>query len=48
MKLCRFRTNDSEVRIGLVADDATVIDLTPVGITRLQPVLDSDDPEAQF
>ena len=48
MKLCRFKDGDSEVRIGLVADDTTVIDLTPVGITRLQPVLDSDDPVAQF
>ncbi|HUL54451.1 MAG TPA: fumarylacetoacetate hydrolase family protein [Opitutaceae bacterium] len=48
MKLCRFKVGDSEVRIGLVADDTTVIDLTPVGITRLQPVLDSDDPVAQF
>ncbi|HUJ44139.1 MAG TPA: fumarylacetoacetate hydrolase family protein [Opitutaceae bacterium] len=48
MKLCRFRTGDSEARIGLVADDSTVIDLTAAGIIGLEAVLDCDDPIAEL
>jgi 2-dehydro-3-deoxy-D-arabinonate dehydratase len=48
MKLCRFTTGDSAVRIGLVADDATLLDLTAAGITQLHPVLESADPIAQL
>ena len=46
MKICRFKQGGSAIRIGLVADDATVIDLTAAGITRLQPVLESENPGA--
>jgi 2-dehydro-3-deoxy-D-arabinonate dehydratase len=47
MKICRFKQEESAIRIGLVADDdATVIDLTAAGITRLQPVLESENPGA--
>jgi len=42
MKLCRFRSND-EVRIGLLADDSAVLDLTPAGVRELQPLLERDD-----
>ncbi|HEV2436056.1 MAG TPA: fumarylacetoacetate hydrolase family protein [Verrucomicrobiae bacterium] len=44
MKLCRFKTEQDEVRVGIVAeDDSALLDLTPVGIFRLQPLLESDD-----
>ncbi len=46
MKVCRFTHRDGPVRIGLVADDATVLDLTPAGITTLHSVLEAPDPVA--
>jgi 2-dehydro-3-deoxy-D-arabinonate dehydratase len=48
MKVCRFKHRDSTVRIGLVADAATILDLSPAGITALQPLLDSADPVAML
>ena len=48
MKICRFKTKAGEVRVGLVADESTLLDLTPAGITQLQPLLESDDPVAQL
>jgi 2-dehydro-3-deoxy-D-arabinonate dehydratase len=48
MKLCRFRLGDDDVRLGLVAEDATVTDLTPAGITGLEAVLESDDPTGEL
>ena len=48
MKLCRFKTNHEEIRIGLVVDQSTLLDLTPAGITRLQPLLESEDPASQL
>lgn len=47
MKICRFKNGTNEVRIGLIADDATVLDLTSAGITELHPLLEIDDPVAQ-
>ncbi|HTY87938.1 MAG TPA: fumarylacetoacetate hydrolase family protein [Candidatus Acidoferrum sp.] len=46
MKLCRFKNQQGQVHVGLVADDAAVLDLTPAGITQLQPLLESGDPRA--
>jgi len=43
MKLCRFKGAPNEVRIGLVADGSTLLDLTSAGIVQLQPLLESDD-----
>jgi len=34
--------------VGLVAPDLTVRDLSPAGITELQPLLESDDPVAKL
>jgi 2-dehydro-3-deoxy-D-arabinonate dehydratase len=48
MKICRFKTKTDAVRIGLVADDSTLLDLTPAGITELFPVLEGEDPVAQL
>jgi 2-dehydro-3-deoxy-D-arabinonate dehydratase len=46
MKICRFLAGDSVVRVGMVDDDAAVVDLTPAGITTLSRVLESTDPIA--
>ena len=48
VNICRFKSNDGVVRIGLVAADSTVQDLTPAGITQLQPLLEDDDPVARL
>jgi 2-dehydro-3-deoxy-D-arabinonate dehydratase len=48
MKICRFKNKEGEIRIGLAAGDAGLLDLTPAGINRLQPLLESDDPVAQL
>ena len=45
MKICRFLARDAVVRIGIV-EDATVVDLTPAGITTLSHVLEDADPVA--
>lgn len=47
MKICRFKTGDSAVRVGLVIEDATVLDLTPAGITQAHALLEDDDPAAR-
>jgi len=47
MKICRFTEQTGDVRVGVVADDATLLDLTAAGITRMEPVLESDDPMAR-
>ena len=44
--MCRFLAGDAAVRIGLVVDDASVVDLAPAGITTLSRVLESADPVA--
>lgn len=47
VKVCRFKTGSSSVRIGLVTDDdAAVCDLTPAGIWNLEALLEADDPVA--
>lgn len=46
MNICRFKSQQGEVHIGLVTDDSAVLDLKPAGITRLHPLLESDDPAA--
>ena len=47
MKLCRFKNKSGQVCIGWAIDDSTVLDLTPTGITQLQPLLESDNPTAE-
>jgi len=48
MKICRFKNKTDEVRIGLVTDSSTLLDLTPAGITRMFPLLESENPVAQL
>jgi 2-dehydro-3-deoxy-D-arabinonate dehydratase len=44
MKLCRFQIENFAPRVGLVADDRSVLDLAGAGIDRLTPLLDAGDP----
>jgi 2-dehydro-3-deoxy-D-arabinonate dehydratase len=45
MKICRFRREAGDiVRVGLAADGSELFDLTPAGITRLEPLLESQNP----
>src|SRR5450432_1615269 len=48
MKICRFKNKTDDVRIGLVTDESTLLDLTFAGITQMFPLLESDDPVAQL
>jgi 2-dehydro-3-deoxy-D-arabinonate dehydratase len=48
MKICRFKNKTDEVRIGLVADNSTLLDLTTAGITQLASLLESENPVAQL
>jgi 2-dehydro-3-deoxy-D-arabinonate dehydratase len=48
MKICRFNNKTDEVRIGLVADNSTLLDLTTAGITQLSSLLESENPVAQL
>ena len=43
MNLCRFHTNQGPPRIGLLANESTVLDLTATGITTLTELLESDE-----
>ena len=47
MKICRFKTKQAEIRLGLATDEA-VFDLTPAGLTSLSALLESDDVLAQL
>ena len=48
MNLCRFKDKQGAIRIGLAIDASTVIDLTPAGITEMEPLLESEDVVAQL
>src|SRR6266404_6304529 len=43
MRVCRFKNAQDEVRIGMVTDDSSLLDLTPAGVHHLQPLFESDD-----
>jgi 2-dehydro-3-deoxy-D-arabinonate dehydratase len=47
MNICRFKNKHGEICVGLV-EGSTVLDFTPAGITRLQALLESDDPVAKL
>jgi 2-dehydro-3-deoxy-D-arabinonate dehydratase len=46
MKICRFLGGDGLAHVGLVSDDAVVVDVTPAGVSTLSQVLESADPVA--
>ncbi len=41
MKLGRFKSSSREVRVGLITDDLSILDLTAAGIESLSPLLES-------
>jgi hypothetical protein len=43
MNLCRFQPLSGPARIGIVNADATITDLSAVGINRLEPLLEEPD-----
>jgi 2-dehydro-3-deoxy-D-arabinonate dehydratase len=46
VRICRFKNKQDQIRVGLVADETTLLDLTLAGITQLQPLLESGNPVA--
>jgi 2-dehydro-3-deoxy-D-arabinonate dehydratase len=48
MKLCRFKTKQGEVRIGLVGNGSTLLDLAAAGITQMFPLLESRNPTKEL
>jgi 2-dehydro-3-deoxy-D-arabinonate dehydratase len=48
MKICRFKDEHGEIRVGLVEDERAVVDLTPAGITQLLPLLEREDTVEQL
>jgi len=48
MKLCRFLTSLQTPAVGILADDATIIDLSPARITSLSELLESNDLPARM
>jgi 2-dehydro-3-deoxy-D-arabinonate dehydratase len=47
MKICRFRSGNDAIHVGLVTE-AVVRPLSPVGIITLEPLLECDDPWAKL
>jgi 2-dehydro-3-deoxy-D-arabinonate dehydratase len=48
MNLCRFKDPEGRIKIGLLVDNANLLDLTPAGITELTPLLEDADPVARL
>ena len=48
VKICRFKNKAGEIRVGCVTGNLELCDLTPAGVTQLQPWLESDDPVARL
>ena len=44
MKLCRFQNSEGQIRVGLMQNGSTVLDLTAAGIDRLETALEQHDP----
>ena len=42
-RLCRYQSQSNNTRIGLVTDENSIIDLTALGIHRMDTLLESDD-----
>ncbi len=48
MNICRFRSGNDAIHVGLMDGNATIRALSPAGITSLEPLLESDDPVAML
>ena len=46
--ICRFKDHQGRIRVGLVLDPSTLLDLAPAGIHELGPLLESEDVVAQL
>jgi len=44
MKLCRFANAEGQIRVGLMVDGMSMVDLTAAGVDRLETVLEQHDP----
>jgi 2-dehydro-3-deoxy-D-arabinonate dehydratase len=47
-KICRFKDKDGKIKVGCATSSLELLDLTPAGVTRLEPLLETDDPAAQL
>ena len=47
MKLCRFTVSAGAARVGLVADETRLFDLTAAGVIESTPQPEADDPAAE-
>src|SRR6266481_983094 len=48
MKLCRFLNRQQQMRVGLVIEDAALIDLTVAGVGAMTSLLESEEPAQQL
>lgn len=48
MKLCRFQNSAQQIRIGVVTDEQTLLDLTAVGLAQMTPLLEAETPAAEM
>jgi 2-dehydro-3-deoxy-D-arabinonate dehydratase len=48
MKLCRFKKDTGEARIGMVVGDSSVMDLTAAGLANFTALLEANDPLAEL
>ncbi len=48
MNICRFEDKTGGIRVGAVDDASAIADLTPAGISSLQPLLEGADPVGEL
>ncbi len=48
MKLCRFQNAQQQTRIGLLAGDGTLVDLTAGGLAQMSALLEANDPLSEL
>ena len=48
LRLCRYQGQSDEARIGLVTDEDSIVDLTALGIQRMDELLESNDIEERI
>ncbi len=46
--LCRFETNSGGIHVGAVTDGTSIVDLAPAGISAMQPLLESNNPDGEL
>jgi 2-dehydro-3-deoxy-D-arabinonate dehydratase len=48
MNICRFKTNQGAIRVGVPTEDQMVVDLTAGGVNQLTAILESADPVGEL